>query len=559
MTARGRFGAQDEGIYSPANRARIQSGELGVTTRRAVLAAIMAGGVGLPDRGAGAVLAQEGTPGASRSNVVVVQVDDLDAALFAAALPDLPVISSLVADGTVFNRYFVSTPLCSPSRASLLRGQYAHNTGVLWNRGEEGGSGGFEAFHRLGLEDSTLATWLRGAGYRTGLIGKYLNNYPMGAEPGFVPPGWDTWAVHASDSREAFYYDYELNQNGEIITYGSAEEDYSTDVIAALSEAFIRESAEAGAPFFLLATPYAPHDPAEYAPRHADRFNDRDPARAPSWNEEDVSDKPEWVRNLPVIDGETAARVDEGYRNRLRSMLAVDDLVATLLSALEDTAQRANTVFIFTSDNGFHFGEHRVKFGKVTPYDESTRVPLVMAGPGIASGASVDVLAVNADLAPTIASWTGVAAPDFVDGRSLAGIASGTTPDAWRNWVLLQQFEQIDERGRATPEPKRKPVKHKPLRGTPEAESVVAATPNAPERMIQADLPPFAALRGMDVLYVEYQSGEREYYDLAADPFALENMFDSLTQDRSDALAVALAEFATCTGDLCRTADLTAG
>lgn len=505
-----------------------------------------------------AARARQATPGPNRPNVVVIQVDDLDAGLLATALPGLPAISGLVAGGASFGRYFVSTPLCSPSRVTLLRGQYAHNTGVLWNRGEEEGQGGFEAFHRLGLEENTLATWLQDGGYRTGLFGKYLNNYPLGAEPEYVPPGWDDWAVHVSDEREAFYFDYTLNVNGEVVAFGSSPEDYSTDVIAGFAGQFVRDAAAAGQPFFLLATPYAPHDPSTFAPRHADRFPDAAAPETASWNEEDVSDKPDWVRRLPPVGEADEAEIAAGYRDRLRSLLAVDDLVAGLLAALDETGQRTSTYLMFTSDNGFHFGEHRVKFGKVTPYDESTRVPLVIAGPGVAAGASIGAIAGNVDLAPTIAEWAGVAVPAFVDGRSLAGLAAGADPETWRSWALLQQFEQIDERVRATPVPKDKPPKRKPSRATATptpAPTPTPAAPAAPARMIQADLPPFAALRGADVLYVEYETGEREYYDLGSDPAALDNLAATADPRRMEELGAALASLVTCAAAQCREAD----
>ncbi len=521
---------------------------MGVATRRAVLASMLAGGSGASVLAGWPASARQATPEPVRPNIVVIQVDDLDSALFADVLPDLPAISSLVATGTSFDRYFVSTPLCGPSRATLLRGQYAHNTGVLWNRGEEGGSGGFEAFHRLGLESSTIATWLQDAGYRTGLVGKYLNNYPMGAEEGFTPPGWDRWVVHASESREIFYYDYVLNIDGETVTYGDAPEDYSTDVIAGFTDRFIREGAEGSAPFFLLTTPYAPHDPADYPDRHASRFGDVPLPRGESWNEEDVSDKPEWVRQLPAIDDAVAAQVAANYTDRLRSMLAIDDLVATVLLALDETGQRENTCIVFTSDNGFHFGEHRIRFGKVTPYDESTRVPLVMAGPGIAAGARATALASNVDLAPTFAEWAGVAVPEFVDGRPLAATArEGMVPDvdAWRSWVLLEQFEVIEDRDRGTPEPKSKTPKRPRAR----------ATPDVPIRFTQADVPPFVALRGDESLYVEYASGEREYYELTVDPLALENRYDALPPERVASLSAILAELAACAGETCRVGD----
>lgn len=507
-------------------------------------------------------------PAGAPPNVVVVMLDDLDSTLFADALPSLPAISAVKARGASFDRYFATTPLCCPSRASFLRGQYPQNHGVLWNRGDPDGNGGFEAFHRLGRESSTLATWLHDAGYRTGLLGKYLNAYPMGAPADWVPPGWDRWAAHPAERREVFYTDYQLNEDGVLFSYGDAPEDYSTDVLARMATAFVRERADDGRPFFLFVAPYAPHDPATPADRHAGAFADVQPPRSPAWNENDVSDKPEWVQALPPIPPTEQALIDEGYRSRMRTLLAVDELVAGVDAALAETGAAENTVVVIVSDNGFHFGEHRVAWGKVTPYDESTRVPLIVAGPGIAPGSTVDRLAINVDLAPTIAGLAGIETPAFVDGRSLIPVLHGEAPADWRDLVLLRQFEDVSERParsrRAARAGERERATANPSEGQPPAEMGGAAvstggesTPAAGERrrFTQATLPPFAALRGEDYLYVEYATGEREYYDLVTDPAALDNRAGELPGERVQALSARLAALANCAGAGCRSAE----
>jgi N-acetylglucosamine-6-sulfatase len=228
------------------------------------------------------------TPSAERPNVVLIVTDDLDA----RSVEAMPAVRSLLHEqGVRFTNAFASTPLCCPARVSILRGQYVHNHGVLSNGGPYGG---FTTFRRRGGEDSTVATWLQAAGYRTALLGKYLNGYPEEADPTYVPPGWDEWYAFAGGT-SGFYADYELNENGRLVPYGSAPGDYSTDVLSAKATEFIERTTTADQPFFLYLAPYAPHAPRLPAPRHADTFADVQVPRSPAFNEADVSDKPGWV------------------------------------------------------------------------------------------------------------------------------------------------------------------------------------------------------------------------------------------------------------------------
>src|SRR5829696_5891255 len=362
-----------------------------------------------------AVAPQEASPAASpaapprRPNLVLVVTDDLDA----ASVEAMPTVRALLHDqGVSFSNFFVSTPLCCPARVSLLRGQYAHNHGVLGNGGP---NGGFATFHRLGGEDSTVATWLHDAGYRTALLGKYLNGYPEDTDPSYVPPGWDEWdALVAEAPAGGGYIDYALNENGRRVTYGHDAADYSTDVLAAKATDFIARTSGADQPFFLYLAPFAPHQPSIPAPRHAQAFAEAWAPRSAAFNEADVSDKPSWVRARPVLSDEQVAEIDAQYRDRLRTLLAVDEMVATLVETLEATGELENTYLFFTSDNGFLLGEHRLPIGKETPYQEAVRVPLLVRGPGVPAGTAVDSLALNVDLAPTLAELASVPVPPFV-------------------------------------------------------------------------------------------------------------------------------------------------
>lgn len=194
-------------------------------------------------------------------NILFIMTDDLDL----AAADYLPRVKSLIRDrGVSFSNYLVNISLCCPSRASILRGQYAHNTGVYTN---EKRNGSFIYLFQQGLEKSTIATWLQHEGYRTAFIGKYLNGYPRQAGLDYVPPGWNEWYSPINDSGYVGY-NYTLNENGKLVSYGKKPEDYSTDVYTAKTRQFITEAIAKRQPFFAFVSYFAPHQPAISAPRH---------------------------------------------------------------------------------------------------------------------------------------------------------------------------------------------------------------------------------------------------------------------------------------------------
>lgn len=480
---------------------------------------------------AGAAPAGQGE--GAKPNIVLVLLDDLDA----AAVAQMPNVGALLGEqGTSFTNYFVTTPLCCPSRASLLRGQYVHNHGTL----HHGPGSGFTAFYEQGREESTVATWLQGGGYRTALYGKYLNGYPEGADPLYVPPGWDEWGSGTKAKEPYGGFDYELNENGTIVSYGARPEEYVTDVLAAKATGFVEGSVAEGRPFFLHLAPYAPHLPATPAPRHAEAFADAAAPRGPSFNEADVADKPGWVQGMPALDAAAEGELDERYRQRLRSLLAVDELVAGLVETLGSVGALENTFLFFTSDNGFHQGEHRLAEGKQTPYGESIRVPLLVRGPGVPAAATVAAMALNVDLGPTVAALAGVAAPEFVDGRSLAPFLGGAPPGAWRRVGLVEHFGTVDNWARHAT----RVTKDRDDPAVERAE-VGRALP----------VPPYAGLRTAELLYVEYETGERELYDLRSDPHELENLAAGAAPATLEALAARLGELRDCEADGCRAAE----
>ena len=449
---------------------------------------------------------KKSTQTAKRPNIVLILTDDM---AFGDARR-MPELKSLMMDrGTTFDDAYVTDATCAPSRATILRGQYTHNHKVRVT------NTGFQRFHNLGLEDSTVATWLRSGGYRTVLIGKYLNGY--GGASTYVPPGWDEWYANSS---EAGSYDYKLNENGKVVSYGSAPKDYKTDVLARKAEDYVKRSAGGGRPFFMYLAPSAPHPPAIPAPRYEDAFPDAEAPRPPSFDETDVSDKPEWVRKRGALSPQETSAMDELYRDRLRSLLSVDNMIEGLVDALGDEGELDNTYIFFTSDNGFHLGQHRLPEEKWTPYEEDIRVPLVVRGPDVPAGRVSDHLVLNNDLAPTFAKLAGVSPPSFVDGRSLAPLLGDELPNTteWRSAFLVESARD-GARGK---------VRSRPA---------------------------FEAVRTERYVYVKYESGERELYDLAEDPYELNNLYTSAGPDLLGQLQMRLKALRECAGAKCRPAE----
>jgi N-acetylglucosamine-6-sulfatase len=405
-------------------------------------------------------------------NIVLILTDDqrFDEV---ANMPNVG--SELVDKGTTFSNAFVSNPLCCPSRATIQTGEYSHSTHVYSNSPD---NGGWETFHGSGDDRSTIATWLRAAGYRTALIGKYMNGYIL-ADASYIPPGWNRWVAWAPHQREEpGYYDYPLSVDGVEREYGSAPQDYSTDVLASYAKTFIRRTPTAR-PLFLWFAPRAPHGGATPPVRYEQACLGVKATRYSDSREADVSDKPFYIRSRP-LPGIYAG--DGQALRHCQSLLAVDDAVNVILRALSDTGRLSNTMIVFMSDNGLLWNEHRWQ-GKQVPYEESIHVPLVVRYDPMTAGMSTTDthLIVNTDFAPTWAQLAGVDAPG-VEGASFLPLLDGSG-STWRNDFLLEHTEQ------------------------PGADPV----------------PTYCGVRTTGSLYVEYSTGEVEMYDLTTDPYELQN------------------------------------
>jgi N-acetylglucosamine-6-sulfatase len=420
----------------------------------------------------------------SPPNIVLILTDDQRV----DTLRVMPSVQRfLVEQGMTLRRAIVTNPLCCPSRATILTGRYSHTTGVYTNGGVDGG---WSAFQRS--ESDTIATALQAAGYRTALIGKYLNGY-RGNEV-YVPPGWDRWFAFAEQN--GAYYDYEIFDDAAgpgLVSYGSLPKDYSTDVIRRKAVGFIR-SVPPATPFFLMVTPYAPHGPLTVAPRHVGAFAGAPVRLAPSVNESDVSDKPAYIQTRGLADPDLLRR---RTRRQWEMLLAVDELVSRIDAALVESGHD-NTLVIFTSDNGLSNGEHRWA-GKLVPYEESLRVPMVVRLPGaVAAGTVSDALVSNADLAPTIADFAGASLS--VDGVSLRPLLLDDASSV-RDSVVLEHLQGGSR------------------------------------------VPSFCGVRTHAFLFARYSTGEEELYDLGQDPWQLENVAAVRTRKA--------AELRTLTRSLC--------
>lgn len=393
-------------------------------------------------------------------NILLVVTDDQRADML-WAMPTLK--NSISREGIRFRRGFVPNALCCPSRASILTGNYSHTTGV-WGNSLATGYGAFD-------ESSTLATLLDGAGYRTGLFGKYMNNWGE-TDPTHVPPGWDEWFAFYEDC--CSYYGFTASVNGTPTDFG--DDVYATTESARRAAGFI--VADEQQPIFVLWAPDAPHPPANPETRYAGTFSDLEPWRSPSYMEKDVSDKPAWVRSRPIWDATQRAATDRLRRRMFETLLSVDDGLAVLLDALATSGRLSNTLIVFTSDNGILLGEHR-NIGKPFPWDASHRVPfLIRYDPLVTSSIRSTALVLTIDIAPTILDVAGVGSPPM-DGRSLTPILSG---------------ERVTVRSRLL-------IEH--------ARAGIA--------------PPYCGTRSRSSLFVRYTTGEEEFYDYRHDPWELSN------------------------------------
>jgi len=452
-------------------------------------------------------------PRVDKPNIVFVLTDDLSDNL----VQYMPHVISMEKAGTAFSNYTVTDSLCCPSRASIFSGNFPHDTHVFDNTKDHGG---FQTFNARGEESSTFATGLQSVGYRTAMMGKYLNGYnpnqKLGGTSPYIPPGWSEWDVAGDGYKE---FNYSLNENHNIVKYGNAPSDYLTDVISQKGQNFIKASAKANKPFLLELATFSPHLPYVPAPQDANSFPGLKAPRGPSYNHK-PQNAPSWFNLVPAsLKGGLQNNDDKQFRLRVQDVQSVDRMIANLESTLSAAGVAGNTILVFSSDNGFHLGEHGLAAGKKTAFETDVHVPLVATGPGIAAGKTVAAPVENIDLAPTFETLGGAKPPSSMDGRDFSGLLYGAAANDWRNAALVEHYGGEDNPN----DPDYSP----PAAGNP---------------------PTYNALRTPTFTYVEYVNGEREYYDRSKDPHELDNIAGQLPASKMSALHAAIQKLVDCHG-----------
>ena len=383
-------------------------------------------------------------------------------------------VQTLLANhGVSFTDTHVTTSMCGPSRASILTGQYAHHTGVLDNFGPH-------AYPAFKDQSNDLPVWLHEAGYQTALVGKYINAYTGAAGHHQIAPGWDDWQVMDSVPMEA-YYNYTINDNGRLVFYGHKPSDYSTNVLSNKAVQFIKKARH---PFFLYYAPVAPHLPATPAPGDRKKLDNIPPIHSPAFNQRNIAKEPWRYWHKDQLSAGAQAFINHTRIRQEESLLALDRSVKSVVQALKARHELNRTVILYTSDNGFLWGEHRLG-GKVWPYEESTHVPLIVRTPWTTTPLRNNQPILNIDLASTISELAGVKPELPQDGRSFVPFLHGEqTP--WRHAFLAEYLGK--------------------------------------DMLNSGGPPPYTAVQTRRNLYVEYRNGWRELYSLRKDPWELNNL-----------------------------------
>jgi arylsulfatase A-like enzyme len=436
-------------------------------------------------------------------NIVYVLADDLSWDL----LEHMPQVRKMQRQGMTFDQFVVADSLCCSSRATILTGQFPHNTKVLSNSRPDGGYGRFRD-SRARMRSVGIA--MQRAGYRTALMGKYLNEYLPDRHG--VEPGWDEWLV---TNKGYSGFGFTMLDNGKLLRFGHNPKAYLTDVLARRAVRFVHGGKR---PFFLNVSSFAPHRPARAAPRHRWMFKDLPLPIAPGFDAQ-VENPPTWLGVRPPLTLELYDRLLRHHRRRARSVQALDDLIGDVRAKLKKEKLADNTYIVFGSDNGYHLGQHRLTFGKRTAFDHDVRVPLVVVGPAVPQRSVTSALTGTVDLAPTFEDWAGRKPDARRNGRSLAPFIAGTPPKRWRRALLI-------EHAHASVVP-----------GDPDIQGWKMGMPNS-----------YRALRTANITYVEYKNGDREFYDRRTDPAEVFNRAPLLTGEEQARLSAALKRYRRCKG-----------
>ncbi|XP_064489477.1 N-acetylglucosamine-6-sulfatase-like [Ornithodoros turicata] len=481
-----------------------------------------------------------GVSKAMKPNIVLFLADDLDVEL--GGMKPLLRTRLLLQDGGMqFTNAYVTSPLCCPSRASILTGRYIHN--VPMRNNTLTGNCSSRAWQQ-GPERNTFATRLKNGGYNTFYAGKYLNQYGRRSVGGVrhVPPGWDDWQALAGNS---VYYDYKLSNNGKLERHGrDPDKDYLTDVISQKATDFLRRNQNSSRPFFMFLAPPAPHQPFTPPQRYRNLFSNVNAPRTPSFNTSCNNTK-HWIVRQAIhpIPEAVGDWIDESYRNRWRTLLAVDDLVAEVMGALTDLHKLENTFVFFMSDNGYHLGQFSQPKDKRQPYETDIHVPLLVRGPGVPPGSVQKAVVLNIDLAATFLDLAGIHPDPDMDGKSFKSLlANGEAPPSWTQNFLVEYFGEGS----------------KGQRGCPHREGLEDCDPSIECECSDSWNNTYFCTRVIsqtaNTKFCIFMDNEQfvEKYDLDADPFELNNIYPSDVDSPVTRMHLKCTErLRTCRGQQC--------
>jgi N-acetylglucosamine-6-sulfatase len=457
-------------------------------------------------------------PSPAHPNIVFVLTDDLSWDL----VKYMPHVKALQQQGMTFTNYTVTDSLCCPSRASIFTGKFPHNTHVLGNTLP---TGGFYKFRSTGDDRSTFATSLLAAGYRTAFMGKYLNDYnPAFSRPPlreaffgpYVPPGWSTWDGVGAGGYSG--YNYGVSEGNTLVYHGDKPSDYMNTVLQSKATAFVADATRKPNPFLLEVAPFSPHSPYTPAPADVGTFAGLQAPHPPSFDTL-PSPAPSWMKARHPLAPVALAKIRNWYEMRVEAVQSVDRMIGAIEHSVQAAGQAQNTVFVFSSDNGYHLGQYTLEYGKQTAFDTDIRVPLIVSGPGIPADTVSTAMAQNIDLRPTFEQLAGATTPPDVDGRSLVPLLDGQT-NQWRTYALIEHAHDD------------------PNSTDPDTQNYLSGTP-----------PTYTALRTKSFVFIRYKStGEIEFYNIAKDPYELHNLGPSLSALRRGYLNHIMNQLIACRG-----------
>ncbi|XP_072309833.1 N-acetylglucosamine-6-sulfatase [Eucyclogobius newberryi] len=476
-----------------------------------------------------------------KPNIVLILTDDLDISI--GGLTPLSKTKKLIGDaGISFRNAFVASPLCCPSRASILSGKYPHNHHVINNTLE--GNCSSVAWQKT-EEGNTFPALLKTvAGYQTFFAGKYLNQYGHAEAGGVahVPPGWSYWVGLEKNSK---YYNYTLSVNGKPQKHGyDYNKDYLTDVLANKSLDFLEYKSNFQ-PFFMMVSVPAPHSPWIAAPQYQNTFNTTKAPRDPNFNIHG-KDKHWLIRQAKTpMSNSSIKYLDDAFRRRWTTLLSVDDLVEKIVQRLEVRGELDNTYVFFTSDNGYHTGQFSLPLDKRQLYDFDIRVPLMVRGPHIKPNQTSQMLVANVDLGPTMLDIAGYnVSKTQMDGMSFLPIMEGSmNASSWRTDILVE----YEGEGSTVSDPAC------PLLGPGVSECfpdcVCEDSYNNTYACVRTVAP------AANLQYCEFDDNEVfvEVYNMTADPFQLTNVAKSIEQEVLEKMNRRLMILQSCSGQSCRT------